>query len=207
MIYTISIFIIHRHYFEFMKEEKLIEISKSMEFNFGNESYADFRGPDLPQSMIGMDESGGVMHISAFTKLMGCGLRLGFGVFPEQARPPLDIIKYGVSPSHLTSMVVHEYLKSHKTEYVGNVEKSLQSKRDAMLQSLGEYFPPSCTWSEPSGGMMIWVNLPEGCDTWSALDRVLREEYNSGLFLDLIERGLNCDLLLVIILLKKLKKV
>ncbi len=186
MIYTISVY--HNPTgitLSYERRRHLIEISK----NYGvpileNESYADFRidGPDLPQSMIGMDHDGGVMHISAFTKLMGCGLRLGFGVFPEQARPPLEIIKYGVSPSHLTSMVVHEYLKTHKTQYVSNVEKSLQLKRDAMLQSLGEYFPPSCSWSEPNGGMMIWVNLPEGTDTWNALDRAVERgvKYNPG---------------------------
>ena len=79
-------------------------------------------------------------------------------------------------------MVVHEYLKTHKTQYVSNVEKSLQLKRDAMLQSLGEYFPPSCSWSEPNGGMMIWVNLPEGTDTWNALDRAVERgvKYNPG---------------------------
>ena len=73
-------------------------------------------------------------------------------------------------------------MKTHKTQYVSNVEKSLQLKRDAMLQSLGEYFPPSCSWSEPNGGMMIWVNLPEGTDTWNALDRAVERgvKYNPG---------------------------
>ena len=149
-----------------------------------NESYADFRidGPELPPAMIGLDEAEGVMYISAFTKLLGCGLRLGFCAFPESARDSLSRANFGVSPSHLSSMVVYEYLKGFKDGYVEEVRSSLRRKRDAMLSALGEYFPPTCSWSAPSGGMMIWVTLPEGANTWDALDRSVKRgvKYNPG---------------------------
>ncbi|HAE33840.1 MAG: PLP-dependent aminotransferase family protein [SAR202 cluster bacterium] len=149
-----------------------------------NESYADFRidGPPLPPAMMGLDEQEGVIYLSAFTKLLGCGLRIGFGAFPENAREPLQKVGFGMSPSHLTSMAVHEYLKDHRDKYVSGVANSLREKRDALLRSLGEYFPPSCNWTEPSGGMMLWVELPEGADTWDALDRAVARgvKYNPG---------------------------
>lgn len=186
LIYTISVY--HNPTgvtLSFDRRRDLIEVSKKYGIPIvENESYADFRidGPQLPPAMIGMDRDGGVMYISAFTKLMGCGLRLGFGVFPEQARQPLANMNFGVSPSNLVSLIIHEYLKSNKASYVENVSASLKSKRDSMLQSLGEYFPPSCSWTEPDGGMMIWVELPEGCDTWSTLDKAVGKgvKYNPG---------------------------
>ena len=51
-----------------------------------------------------------------------------------------------------------------------------------MLAALGEHFGPGCEWSEPHGGMMVWVKLPEGADTWAALDKAVEADvkYNPG---------------------------
>ena len=149
-----------------------------------NESYADFRidGPKLPPAMMGLSEGDGVIYISAFTKLLGCGLRLGYGVFPESARDALMNVGFGARPSHLTAMVVDRYLRNNKVSYVEGVANSLKIKRDAMIRSLGEHFPPSCKWTEPNGGMMLWVELPEGADTWNLLEKAVARgvKYNPG---------------------------
>ena len=186
LIYTISVY--HNPTgatISLERRKKIVEISNKYEIPIvENESYADFHidGPELPPAMIGLDSEGGVMHISAFTKLIGCGLRLGFGAFPESARESLAKVGFGLAPSHLTSMAVHEYLKDNKSAYVAGVAASLGRKRDAMLRSLGEYFPPTCTWTEPQGGMMIWMKLPEGTNTWDILEKSVEKgvKYNPG---------------------------
>ena len=186
LIYTISVY--HNPTgatISLERRKKIVAISNKYEIPIvENESYADFHidGPELPPAMIGLDSEGGVMHISAFTKLMGCGLRLGFGAFPESARESLAKVGFGLAPSHLTSMAVHEYLKDNKSTYVAGVAASLGRKRDAMLRSLGEYFPPTCTWTEPQGGMMIWMKLPEGTNTWDILEKSVEKgvKYNPG---------------------------
>jgi 2-aminoadipate transaminase len=34
-----------------------------------------------------------------------------------------------------------------------------------MLKALEEYMPKEVTWSKPTGGMFLWVRLPENVDT------------------------------------------
>ncbi len=149
-----------------------------------NESYADFRidGDPLPQAMYGLDDEDGVMHVSAYTKLLGCGLRLGFGVVPDPVKDVVGRLRFGTSPSHLTSMAIYEYLRQNGDEYIEAVAQSLGAKRDAMLAALGEGFPPSCEWSNPHGGMMLWGKLPEGVDTWNTLEKAVQAgvKYNPG---------------------------
>ena len=149
-----------------------------------NESYADFHidGEELPPSIMGMDDQDSVIYVSAYTKLLGCGLRLGYAVFPEPLRDTLTQLKFGASPSHLAAMTVHEYLRNHADEYIADVAASLKAKRDAMLAALGENFPPTCVWNSPEGGMMVWVRLPEGADTLAALDKAVEADvkYNPG---------------------------
>lgn len=149
-----------------------------------NESYADFRidGDPLPQAMYGMDNEDGIMHVSAYTKLLGCGLRLGFGVVPDEVKDVVGRLRFGTSPSHLTSMAIYEYLRQNGDEYIESVARSLGAKRDAMLVALGERFPPNCEWSNPHGGMMLWGKLPEGANTWDTLEKAVEAgvKYNPG---------------------------
>jgi 2-aminoadipate transaminase len=140
-----------------------------------NESYADFRidGDPLPPAMLGMDSEDSVMYVSAYTKFLGCGLRLGYGVAPEPVRQKLGMLRFGGSPSHLAAMMVYEYLKGQMDTHVEDVRVSLKAKRDAMLAALGESFPPGCAWTTPGGGMMVWARLPDGADTVAALDKAV----------------------------------
>jgi 2-aminoadipate transaminase len=167
------------------RRKHMLEISREYGIPIlENESYADFRidGPPLPPAMAGMDTGAGVMYVSAYTKLVGCGLRLGYALVPDAVRDALAKLRFGGSPSHLSAMAVHRYLRDHGDEHVRAVSESLRLKRDAMLTALGEYFPPVCTWNRPEGGMMVWVRLPEGADTWAALDRAVEADvkYNPG---------------------------
>ena len=149
-----------------------------------NESYADFRidGDPLPPAMYGMDDQDGVMYVSAYTKLLGCGLRLGFAVVPDQVKDVVSRLRFGAAPSHLASMAVYEYLSRHGDEYIASVARSLGAKRDAMLAALRESFPPSCEWSSPNGGMMLWGRLPKSADAWNTLEKAVEAgvRYNPG---------------------------
>ena len=153
-----------------------------------NESYADFRidGDPLPPSLAGLSDGGDVMYVSSFTKLLGCGLRVGFGVLPPAVRDALPQASTASLPrrgvSHLAAMLVHEYLQQHGAEHIETVRQALQQRRDAMLDALSANFPPFCQWTQPGGGMLIFVRLPEGADTWAALPKAVARDvkYNPG---------------------------
>lgn len=145
-----------------------------------NESYADFRidGEPLPSAMRGMDEHGLVIYVSSYTKLLGCGLRVGFCVAPQHVQ---DVLGGGM-PSHLATMMVYQYLHEHKAAHVESVRRALLGRRDALLGALGENFPAECEWTEPHGGMMAWVKLPPSADSWGALESAVEAgvKYNPG---------------------------
>ena len=153
-----------------------------------NESYADFRidGDPLPPAMAGMSDQGDVLYVSSFTKLLGCGLRVGFGVLPPGVREALpranseNLPRRGVS--HLATMMVYEYMRQHEAEHIETVRQALLARRDALLGALEENFPSFCEWTHPHGGMMIFVRLPEGADTWATLPEATARDvkYNPG---------------------------
>ena len=186
MIYTISVYQNPMGMtLNLERRRQMLEISRRYGIPIvENESYANFHidGEPLPPAMMGLDDRDLTIYVGAYTKLLGCGLRLGYGVVPMQVRDKLAAMRFGVSPSHLAAMTVHEYLRYHKDEHVERVSMSLRAKRDAMLTALGEYFAPNCSWNRPTGGMMVWVRLPEGADTWATLEKAVEADvkYNPG---------------------------
>ena len=149
-----------------------------------NESYADFRidGDPLPPAMYGMDDTNSVMYISAYTKFLGCGLRIGYTVVPDMVKEQLAKSAYNGMPSQLAAMAVFNFLDKHGYKHGLEVEQSIMKKRDAMLTALKENFPDTCEWNKPNGGLMVWLKLPEGANSWdilrSAVDRGVK--YNPG---------------------------
>ena len=135
-----------------------------------NESYADFRidGKPLPPAMSGISDQGDVLYVSSFTKLLGCGLRVGFGVLPPGVQDALPQVNAENLPrrsvSHLATTLVYEYMRAHEADHIEAVRQALLARRDAMIDALESNFPSFCEWTHPHGGMMMFVKLPDNAD-------------------------------------------
>jgi 2-aminoadipate transaminase len=171
------------------RRKHMVEISQTYGIPIlENESYADFRidGDPLPTAFSGLSDQGDVMYVSSFTKLLGCGLRVGFGVLPPGVREALPQVNAENLPrrgvSHLATMMVYEYLREHEAEHIETVRNALRVRRDAMLDALQQNFPSFCEWTHPQGGMLVFVRLPEGADTWATLPKATARDvkYNPG---------------------------
>ena len=153
-----------------------------------NESYADFRidGDPLPTAFSGLSDQGDVIYVSSFTKLLGCGLRVGFGVLPPGIKEALPQVNSENLPrrgvSHLATMMVYQYMREREAEHIEAVRQALLVRRDAMLEALEQNFPSFCDWTHPTGGMLAFVRLPEGADTWATLPKAVQRDvkYNPG---------------------------
>jgi DNA-binding transcriptional MocR family regulator len=51
-----------------------------------------------------------------------------------------------------------------------------RQRRDAMIKALPGVTPPGTTWSDPDGGMFVWVRLPGAVDTALLLPSALRND-------------------------------
>jgi DNA-binding transcriptional MocR family regulator len=45
-------------------------------------------------------------------------------------------------------------------------------RRETMLDTLAEFWPEGCSWTEPEGGLFLWARVPETIDT----DKFLKEK-------------------------------
>ncbi|MFJ7854155.1 hypothetical protein ACIQX3_15420 [Peribacillus frigoritolerans] len=50
-------------------------------------------------------------------------------------------------------------------EHIKKIKAVYKTKCTEMMHSMKEFFPKNLSYSEPEGGLFIWVELPEGIDS------------------------------------------
>ena len=126
-----------------------------------------FEGEAIPP-IKAFDENGHVIYMATFSKILSPGIRLAYVVAPEEIAKKMVLAKQSMDlcTSTLSQTIAYHYIKNgYMKNHLPKIIEMYKRKRDIMLQSLEEYFPPSCKWTHPRGGMFLWVELPEYINT------------------------------------------
>ncbi len=132
---------------------------------FEDDCYVDLRfGGEDVTSIHSLDDSGQVIYVGSFSKIIAPGARMGYMVAPEELTLRAMSFKGGGGTNQLAAMAIEEYLKHEMYQHIDEQNRSLIVKRDAMLASLGENFGDTAKWAIPQGGLCVWLEFPEGTD-------------------------------------------
>jgi 2-aminoadipate transaminase len=76
----------------------------------------------------------------------------------------------------LSQAVLLEFAESGRLEaHRARVLEAGAERLAATLAACREYFPPGSRWTQPEGGMNIWVRLPQPLDAGELLSRAQKE--------------------------------
>ena len=120
-----------------------------------------------------------VIYLSTFSKTLAPGIRLAWIVAPSDVISRLVLLKQAADLHTATfnQMVAYEVAKDgFLDQHVKLIRQVYRQRRDVMLQSLAEFFPPEVTWTHPKGGLFLWVSTPEGTDCRTLFRAALAED-------------------------------
>jgi DNA-binding transcriptional MocR family regulator len=133
---------------------------------------------DNPYGLLGFDrpspnamraeDSENVIYLGSFSKTIAAGLRVGWALVPPSLKEKFIIASESsiLCPSNFTQLTISNYLADQPwRDQIASFVELYKVRRDAMLESLEQYFPASATWTKPGGGFYVWVNLPPEIDT------------------------------------------
>ncbi len=141
--------------------------------------YADlvFQSDPVPPNLYHLDEGGRVVYVGSFSKILGPGVRQGYFMAPEALQQRIMANKMDGGTNALASMIVAEYLGDHLWDHIREVNEVMKARKDALVESLATQFSDlgeEVWWTDPPGGMFVWVRIPSATDTRKALQLAAR---------------------------------
>ena len=114
--------------------------------------------------------------MGTFSKIVSPGLRTGWVVAPREVIDKLNVAKQAADlhTDGLSQRVLYRYLADNDVDaHIATIRTRYRRQRDAMVAALERHMPAGVRHTRPSGGMFLWVTLPEGVSSMALVQRAL----------------------------------
>jgi len=180
MLYTIATFNTPTGWsLSLPRRRKLLELAGRYGFIVLEDNvYGELRydGETIP-TLFALDESGLVVKIDSFSKILAPALRLGWVSGDPEVMRALGAVKGDLGVSQWLARVVTRFMDEGKLDpHVAMVNALYREKRDIAVQALRDQCGPWVTFDVPEGGFFIWVELSPDVDG----EQVMRKAFAEG---------------------------
>jgi len=137
--------------------------------------YLQFSKPYTP-SFMSMDVDGRVLRSDSFSKILSSGLRVGFltGPKPLLQRLTLHMQVSVMHCSSMSQMMVLAFLRHRGhdgfLQHVDLVTDFYRSQKNLAAAAAKTHLLGVAEWSEPKGGMFLWIKVPGIADTKAMIE-------------------------------------
>jgi DNA-binding transcriptional MocR family regulator len=133
----------------------------------------------LADSGLTYNQSGNVIFLGTFSKVIAPGFRIGWIEAPEQVASSLVVIKQGsdLHSSSINQLIVAYFLKNYAQTYWVDLRKAYTRKRDVMLNLVETVLGSQLSYfSRPKGGLFIWIEAKRQLDFGVLLNAAVEQE-------------------------------
>ena len=138
--------------------------------------YGDLHfGDARPRPAKAFDRKGLVMLCSSFSKTMAPGYRVGWTA-PGRFREEVERLKFAqtVATATLPQMAVADFLENGGYDHhLRALRRRLAAQVQRVSEAIAEHFPPGTRVSRPTGGFVLWVEMPPGASALALHERAL----------------------------------
>jgi DNA-binding transcriptional MocR family regulator len=151
------------------KKKELVELLAQhniplIENDVSGEIYFTDKRPPVAKAY---DTKGLVMLCSSFSKDISPALRVGWTA-PGRYKAEVEWLKFtnNSATATLPQMAVAEFLESGGYDHhLRTIRREYANNVNLLAQAVTRYFPPETRVTRPTGGFVLWVQLPENIDS------------------------------------------
>jgi DNA-binding transcriptional MocR family regulator len=123
------------------------------------------------------DRDGNVIYCASMQKTLAPGSRLGW-MIGGRWKARLVMLKFVQSrPNTATPQIaIAEVLQSKSYDrHLMRLRRRLKTQREGMARAIAEHFPRGTRLSVPCGGMLLWVEMPDGRSSKDVFELALED--------------------------------
>ncbi len=154
------------------RRKKMYELAREYNcFIIEDNPYGDIRfsGEEIP-CIKSLDTDGRVIYAGSFSKVVSPGLRVGYCLADASLMAKITACKQ-VSDVHtgiLNQMICHRFITELDfAAHLKRIRAIYKDKAEFMQACADKYLPQGVTYHKVSGGMFLWVTMPESIDVAS----------------------------------------
>lgn len=139
--------------------------------------YGEIRFTEEPlPTLKSLDTKDKVLYLGSFSKVLCPGLRVAWMCGDKDLIDKAELLKQGIDlqSNQFSQIQVIEFLKKYDlNKHVEKIRKEYKKRCFLMLDTMKAYLPKEVKYTEPDGGMFIWVELPEEINVDDLLDKAI----------------------------------
>ncbi len=159
---------------EFMKVINKYEIPVIEDNPYGE---LRFEGEAQP-ALKSLDTKGLVVFLGTFSKILAPGYRLGWICASPEILEKYNFMAQAAAlqASTVAQMETAKWIEMFDLDaHVEKIVEIYKNRRDLMYNTMKETFPPEVKFAKPTGGLFLWVELPEYMDANELAKECLKE--------------------------------
>lgn len=162
------------------RKRQLIDIAARYDLPVVEDNcYGDvhFEGDKVP-AIFAMDDNPNQIYIGSLSKILAPGIRLGYVLAREPMLSRIASRRFDAGSNYFAAAVAAEFYKEGIWAHCETANPVLKHKRDLVIAGLKQHAGDICVWSEPVGGLFMWVRLPDDTD----MEKLIRVANDHGFY-------------------------
>jgi 2-aminoadipate transaminase len=136
-----------------------------------------FLGDDKPSFFKLIPDN--TVLLGSFSKIVIPSFRIGWTVARADIMEKLIIAKQAsdLHTNYFGQRIILQYLNDFDIDqHIRKIREAYGRQRDAMVAAIREHFPKETYYTEPEGGMFLWITLPVGMSALEVFKRAIEQK-------------------------------
>ncbi|WP_267202683.1 PLP-dependent aminotransferase family protein [Limosilactobacillus kribbianus] len=161
------------------RRQKLAELAAKYDvYVLEDNPYGEIRfaGKHVP-AVKSFDQDDHVLYMSTFSKILAPGFRLGWLVADKKVVDKLTVLKQSADlhTDNLAQFAVAQFFEDNDVDaHVKEISDLYGKRKNLMTDGIKQYFPAGVKYTDPEGGMFLWVEVPGVDDTVELFKKCLK---------------------------------
>ena len=144
-----------------------------------DDAYGELQFDGVPRRPVSAYLDGEGILTGSFSKIFSPGMRMGWVCAPDEVMDKILIAKQAsdLHSNYLSQRILAKYLETNDINaHISGLNEEYRKRAEWMVSRMEECFPDDVSFTRPTGGMFVWLTLPEGVSSTRLFDAALKQK-------------------------------